>query len=79
MAEPIGRVETQEGTVTVIHADGNTGVLHVGDPVFKGGEGRPKDKKSKDKEDDNSQKHCDSGDGYTTTNDSDSSDIIDIN
>ena len=34
--QPIGRVETSEGEVTVVRADGSTQTLQAGDPVFQG-------------------------------------------
>ena len=36
--EPIGKVETVEGTVIAKHADGSEAPLHGGDPVFQGDE-----------------------------------------
>lgn len=34
--QAIGHVETANGSVTVVHADGTKGVLHKGDPIFQG-------------------------------------------
>ena len=35
-AEAIGQIETAEGTVTAIHADGTSVTLQSGDPIFQG-------------------------------------------
>lgn len=34
--QAIGHVETANGSVTVVHADGTKGILHKGDPIFQG-------------------------------------------
>ncbi|MBM3570334.1 MAG: hypothetical protein FJX46_16445, partial [Alphaproteobacteria bacterium] len=34
--DPIGRVEKASGAVNVVHADGSTGQLRIGDPVYQG-------------------------------------------
>ncbi|WP_158498850.1 FecR domain-containing protein [Magnetospira sp. QH-2] len=36
LGEPIGQVDTVDGSVTVTHADGSTSELSKGDPVFEG-------------------------------------------
>lgn len=36
LSEPIGQVDTIEGSVNAVRADGSTAILNIGDPVFQG-------------------------------------------